>query len=161
MSNPVKLILTAVFLVGSIIVGYFFVSNVKADIIHSENIEKAEKAVKSRLENIREAEKAFKGKYQYFTANADSLTNFVANEEMYIVTTHDSTTKRAPGREYLGTIFLTDLTTKFTICFLGKECISPMLVMITCSMEVFLMTCSRFDAKFSTIRIALAPESLN
>ena len=41
-----------------------------------------EKAVIERIKDIRTAERQFKSKYQHFTADFDSLINFVANETM-------------------------------------------------------------------------------
>ena len=60
-----------------------------------------------------------------------------------------------------GTIFLTLLITKLTIQRLGTGSMSPIWVEITCSTGVFLITCCSVEAKFSTIRMALAPESFN
>ena len=43
---------------------------------------KREKAVIERIKDIRIAERQYKSKYQHFTANFDSLINFVLNETM-------------------------------------------------------------------------------
>ena len=51
--------------------------------IRFENEQKArEKAVIEHLKDIRTAQRQFKSKYQHFTADFDSLVNFVLNETM-------------------------------------------------------------------------------
>ena len=67
----------------------------------------------------------------------------------------------APSMRQSGTIFFTFLMTKLTIQRLGTGSRSPSCVVITCSTGVFLITCCRVLAKFSTMTMALAPESFN
>jgi hypothetical protein len=60
-----------------------------------------------------------------------------------------------------GTIFLTCLTTRLTIMRLGKSSMSPNCVTITCLTGVLATTFSSTLAKFSTMTMASAPESLS
>ena len=67
----------------------------------------------------------------------------------------------APSMCHAGTIFLTCLMTKLTSQRFGIGSRSPICVVITCSTGVLPMTCCRDWAKFSTMTMALAPESFN
>ncbi len=67
----------------------------------------------------------------------------------------------APSIRHAGTIFFTRLMTKLTIQRFLTGSRSPTWVVITCSTDVFASTCCRVLAKFSTMTMALAPESLS
>ncbi|MEG1623002.1 MAG: hypothetical protein RR330_06500 [Alistipes sp.] len=72
-------IVLAVAILGLVYVVYIQISTP----IKFDNERKAkEKAVIEHLKDIRSAERAFKGRYKHFTADFDSLTNFVLNEKL-------------------------------------------------------------------------------
>jgi len=69
--------------------------------------------------------------------------------------------RTAPGSEKAGTAFFTRRRTKSTIAPFGKPRSSPTLARITCLTGVSAMTFCSVCAKFSSMMIALAPESLS
>ena len=80
--KTVLIVLQVLFAVGVLALTYWLYVIISTP-IKFENEQKArEAAVISRIKDIRNAERQFKSKYQRFTADFDTLINFVLTEEM-------------------------------------------------------------------------------
>ncbi len=67
------------------LMGYLLFDSVYSEIKLAEEIQKSEAVVVNKLKQVRLAEKAFKAKTGRYTADWDSLVNFVKNGELYII----------------------------------------------------------------------------
>lgn len=82
MKKTIQVILQVVLAVVIVALIYVIYKQISTP-IRFENEQKArEEAVIERIKDIRTAERQFKSKYQHFTADFDSLINFVLNETM-------------------------------------------------------------------------------
>ena len=77
-----KKILQLVLALAVVGLGYYVYVLIATPINFETEQKLREKAVIERIKDIRTAERQFKSKYQHFTANFDSLVNFVLNETM-------------------------------------------------------------------------------
>ena len=77
-----KKILQLVLALAVVGLGYYVYVLIATPINFETEQKLREKAVIERMKDIRTAERQFKSKYQHFTADFDSLVNFVLNETM-------------------------------------------------------------------------------
>ena len=77
-----KKLLQLVLALAVIGLGFYVYVLISTPIKFTEEQKIREKAVITRIKDIRTAERQFKSKYQHFTADFDSLINFVLNETM-------------------------------------------------------------------------------
>lgn len=77
-----KKLLQLVLALAVVGLGFYIYVLISTPIKFAEEQKVREKAVISRIKDIRTAERQFKSKYQHFTADFDSLINFVLNETM-------------------------------------------------------------------------------
>ena len=77
-----KKLLRLVLALAVIGLGFYLYVLISTPIKFAEEQKVREKAVITRIKDIRTAERQFKSKYQHFTADFDSLINFVLNETM-------------------------------------------------------------------------------
>ncbi|MBQ5692433.1 MAG: hypothetical protein IIV72_03180 [Alistipes sp.] len=77
-----KKLLQLVLALAVIGLGFYVYVLISTPIKFAEEQKIREKAVITRIKDIRTAERQFKSKYQHFTADFDSLINFVLNETM-------------------------------------------------------------------------------
>ena len=77
-----KKLLQLVLALAVVGLGFYVYVLISTPIKFAEEQKTREKAVISRIKDIRTAERQFKSKYQHFTADFDSLINFVLNETM-------------------------------------------------------------------------------
>lgn len=77
-----KKLLQLVLALAVIGLGFYVYVLISTPIKFGEEQKIREKAVITRIKDIRTAERQFKSKYQHFTADFDSLINFVLNETM-------------------------------------------------------------------------------
>ena len=77
-----KKILQLVLALAVVGLGYYVYVLIATPINFETEQKLREKAVIERIKDIRTAERQFKSKYQHFTADFDSLVNFVLNETM-------------------------------------------------------------------------------
>ena len=77
-----KKLLQLVLALAVIGLGFYLYVLISTPIKFGEEQKVREKAVITRIKDIRTAERQFKSKYQHFTADFDSLINFVLNETM-------------------------------------------------------------------------------
>ncbi len=61
---------------------YVIYGQISTPIIFEKEVAQKKAQVIDRIKDVRAAERAFKTKYQHFTADFDSLINFVLNEEL-------------------------------------------------------------------------------
>jgi hypothetical protein len=76
------------------LMGYLLFDSVHSEIQLAADIKKSEEVVVGKLKAIRLAEKAFKVNNGYYTANWDSLVDFVKAGEMYIIEKKEKVTPR-------------------------------------------------------------------
>ena len=77
-----KKLLQLVLALAVVGLGFYVYVLISTPIKFAEEQKIREKAVITRIKDIRTAERQFKSKYQHFTADFDSLINFVLNETM-------------------------------------------------------------------------------
>ena len=77
-----KKLLKLVLALAIVGLGFYVYVLISTPIKFAEEQKIREKAVITRIKDIRTAERQFKSKYQHFTADFDSLINFVLNETM-------------------------------------------------------------------------------
>ena len=77
-----KKLLQLVLALAAVGLGFYIYVLISTPIKFAEEQKTREKAVITRIKDIRTAERQFKSKYQHFTADFDSLVNFVLNETM-------------------------------------------------------------------------------
>ena len=77
-----KKLLQLVLALVAIGLGFYVYVLISTPIKFDEEQKVREKAVITRIKDIRTAERQFKSKYQHFTADFDSLINFVLTETM-------------------------------------------------------------------------------
>lgn len=82
-------ILTYVFLAVAILLAYLLVDLIYSDIQEKKQIAEVEAQVIDKLQIIREAELAFKTVHGKYTANWDSLINFMKEGELHIINTRE------------------------------------------------------------------------
>ncbi len=92
-------ILTVVFTLISLYLAYFLYNSVQSVIDTREMISTTEKAVIERLKLIREAEIVFQERNGRYTANWDSLSNFIENGKVPILQRREIITQKAYGGE--------------------------------------------------------------
>lgn len=92
-------ILTVAFTVVSLYLAYFLYNSVQSVIDTREQIDNTEKAVIERLKLIREAEIVFQEQNRRYTANWDSLVNFIENGKVPILQRREIITQKAYGGE--------------------------------------------------------------
>lgn len=92
-------ILTIVFTVISLYLAYFLYSSIQSVIDTKELITSTEQAVIDRLKLIREAEVVFQEQNGRYTANWDSLINFINNGQVPITQRREIITQLAYGGE--------------------------------------------------------------
>ena len=79
MKNKIIQFVLAIAILG---LAYLVYDLISTPIFFEQAQKEREKAVIERIKDIRTAERQFKSKYQHFTADFDSLINFVLNETM-------------------------------------------------------------------------------
>ena len=77
-----------------VFMGYLLVNSVYSEIKFNEDVKRSEKAVIAHLMMIREAEKAYQRINKTYTADWDSLIDFVKNGELFIIETKEIVTPR-------------------------------------------------------------------
>ena len=92
-------ILTGVFTAISLFLGYYLYNSVQSVIDAKDEIENVEKTVIERLELIREAEIVFQEQHGRYTANWDSLADFVMNGQVPILQRREVITQKPYGGE--------------------------------------------------------------
>jgi len=92
-------ILTIVFTAISLFLGYFLYNSIQSVIETRKQIELTEKAVIERLKLIREAEIVFQEQHGRYTANWDSLVNFIQNGKVPILQRREIITQKPYGGE--------------------------------------------------------------
>lgn len=92
-------ILTVVFTVISLGLAYFLYNSIQSVIDTQEQIESTEKAVIEKLKLIREAEVVFQEQNGHYTANWDSLVDFIQNGKVPILQRREIITQQAYGGE--------------------------------------------------------------
>ena len=92
-------ILTIVFFAGSAVLAYFLFDGVNSVIVEREEIAQKEEQMKLRLMLIREAEIVFQEQMGYYTANWDSLADFIKNGKVPIVQITEEIIPQAYGVE--------------------------------------------------------------
>lgn len=92
-------ILTSVFLAASLFLGFRLYRGVEGTIEERESIKRDEEAVIEKLKLIREAEVVFQEVNRRYTANWDSLTNFIENGKVPIIQRKEIITQKAYGVE--------------------------------------------------------------
>ena len=80
--KTVLIVLQVLFAVGVLALAYWLYVIISTPIKFENEQKTREAAVISRIKDIRNAERQFKSKYQRFTADFDTLINFVLTEEM-------------------------------------------------------------------------------
>ena len=80
--KTVLIVLQVLFAVGVLALTYWLYVIISTPIKFENEQKTREAAVISRIKDIRNAERQFKSKYQRFTADFDTLINFVLTEEM-------------------------------------------------------------------------------
>lgn len=76
------IILEVIFAAGVSVLGWWLYNIISTPIKFENEQKEREAAVISRIKDIRSAERQFKSKYQRFTADFDTLINFVLTEQM-------------------------------------------------------------------------------
>jgi hypothetical protein len=76
------IILEVIFAAGVLVLGWWLYNIISTPIKFENEQKEREAAVISRIKDIRSAERQFKSKYQRFTADFDTLINFVLTEQM-------------------------------------------------------------------------------
>jgi hypothetical protein len=92
-------ILTIVFTIISLYLAYFLYNSIQSVIDTRELITTTEQAIIERLKLIREAEVVFQEQNGRYTANWDSLINFIANGQVPILQRREIITQKAYGGE--------------------------------------------------------------
>jgi len=84
-SAAIKTTLNVVYTVVIIVLAYFLYQSVMKPIQFEKAKKFRYKATVERLKKLRDIEDAFKGKYDRYTANTDSLVDFVKNDSLVII----------------------------------------------------------------------------
>ena len=92
-------ILTGVFTAISLFLGYYLYDSIQSVIDTKDEIENVEKAVIERLRLIREAEIVYQEQNGRFTANWDSLAEFIMNGQVPILERREVITQKPYGGE--------------------------------------------------------------
>lgn len=92
-------ILTLVFLAGSVVLGYILYDGIDTVIAEREVIKDKEAQMKERLMLIREAQIVFQEQMGRYTANWDSLSNFIENGKVPIIQIREEIIPQAYGVE--------------------------------------------------------------
>src|SRR5882762_9365929 len=92
-------ILTLVFLAASLFLGFRLYRGVEGTIEERENIKRVEDAVVEKLKLIREAEIVFHEVNKRYTANWDSLSNFIETGKVPIIQRREVITQKSYGVE--------------------------------------------------------------
>jgi biotin carboxyl carrier protein len=112
-------VLSIVFFVVALFLGYYLFNSIKSRLDEEKRIERVEKNVIDKLKLIRDTEIAFQLLYGRYTSNWDSLVNFLQSGTIYItdrkeeiipkeygdeeVIVHVDTVGTVPAREYVFT----------------------------------------------------------
>ena len=96
--NLIK-VLTAVLFVGSLYLMYFLYNGIDSVIEERADIERKENMLKERLALIREAEIIFQEQIGRYTANWDSLSDFIENGKVPIIQITEKIEQQAYGVE--------------------------------------------------------------
>jgi hypothetical protein len=92
-------ILSIVFFLISIGLAFFLYNSINSTIEFKEAIVNTEKHITDKLSIIREAEKVYLAQYGHYTANWDSLINFIENEQVPITIRTEKITQLSYGEE--------------------------------------------------------------
>lgn len=92
-------ILTAVLLIGSVYLLYFLYNGIESVVDERKEIADKEAQMQERLKLIREAELIFQGQMGRYTANFDSLADFIENGKVPIVQITEKIEQQAYGVE--------------------------------------------------------------
>lgn len=96
--NLTKILSIVLFLV-SIGLAWYLYDSINSTIVFRESIKTTEKQITDKLAVIREAEKAFLEQYGRYTANWDSLINFIENGRVPITLRTEKITPMSYGEE--------------------------------------------------------------
>src|SRR3989337_333374 len=92
-------ILSIVLFVVSLGLAYYLYDSIHSTILFRESITNTEKQITDKLAVIREAEKSFLEKHGHYTANWDSLKNFIENGQVPITVKTEKITPLSYGEE--------------------------------------------------------------
>jgi hypothetical protein len=92
-------ILSIVFFAISLGLAYFLYDSINSTIQFKEAIVNTEKQITDKLSIIREAEKVYLSQFGHYTANWDSLINFIENEKVPITIRTEHITQLSYGEE--------------------------------------------------------------
>jgi hypothetical protein len=92
-------ILSIVLFVVAIGLAWYLYSNINSTIEFKAHVTDTERKITEKLAVIREAEKAFLERYGHYTANWDSLTNFIQNGRVPITVRREIITALSYGEE--------------------------------------------------------------
>ncbi len=92
-------ILSIVFFVVSLGLAYYLYDSINSTIVFKEAIVNTEKQITDKLAVIREAEKAYLQQFGHYTANWDSLINFIENGQVPITLRTEKITQLSYGEE--------------------------------------------------------------
>lgn len=92
-------ILSYVFFIVSLGLAYFLYNNINSTIEFKEAIVTTEKQITDKLAVIREAEKVYLEQFGHYTANWDSLINFIENGKVPITLRTEKITQLSYGEE--------------------------------------------------------------
>ncbi len=92
-------ILSIVFFVIALSLGYYLFDSIKSDLDQQKKIERVEKSVIEKLKLIRDTELAFQKVYGRYTANWDSLVSFLDSGTIYITNRREEIIPKAYGAE--------------------------------------------------------------
>ena len=96
--NLTKILAIVLFLV-SVGLSYYLYDSINSTIEFRESISNTEKQITDKLAVIREAEKAFLEQHGHYTANWDSLINFIENGKVPITLRKENITQLSYGEE--------------------------------------------------------------
>jgi hypothetical protein len=96
--NLTKILSIVLFLVSIGLAGYLYY-NIDSSIQFKQHVKATENRIKDKLAIIREAEKAYLERYGRYTANWDSLTNFIENGRVPITVRTEKITQLSYGEE--------------------------------------------------------------
>lgn len=92
-------ILSIVFFAVSIGLAYYLYNSINSTIEYKVAIVNTEKQITDKLSIIREAEKVYLSQFGHYTANWDSLINFIENEKVPITIRTEKITQLSYGEE--------------------------------------------------------------
>jgi uncharacterized protein (UPF0333 family) len=92
-------ILSIVFLIAAIILAYVLVTNIKSKVDEDARIKRQEELVIKKLQMIRDAEVAYLNSNGKYTADFDTLINFIDTGKIYIIQRREEIKPLAYGRE--------------------------------------------------------------